>query len=621
MKLKRLYIQRYKNLVDLNIDFAKGNGLTIIVGNNGSGKSNLLEVISGIFHDLYKRKTSREIKSNYSLCYEFNDIECKLEQIDGTLRCYGPKHISVGEFIKKYAPNNVIGLYSGEEDRLWTQFYEPYYKAYIRRIRLHRDQDYMRLMFINKYYWNIALLTLLLSDNETLKPFIENDLGIKSVSKIELSFNDKYSDDFNESLKDFIGRINLGKKAKKEYSINDLKEAFTQEVEGESIIDDRRNFWNLTQACMHKYKKIITDIVIRIDDELTVKQLSEGEKKLILVKTVLEVLSDERSLILMDEPDAHLHEIRKKDLYLLMGQYLMGQYPNRQIVITTHSPTFVDIAEQSQIMMLKPTEEGISTVYDEEKVETIRELTGSRFNAFLEKPILYCEGTETSVEYLLYPTLFPDYKVIPAGGHEEVINFTKAYNKTFGSDAHYAIGIVDWDYTTELRLSDLKQHKIYFLKVVEIENVLMDLVLLEAAKKEFCADEDCIDKVKEYLFDECMRHKEYQATKYTANTIVNQIKAGISPDGGKIEKVKERIATVCDVTKIDTLYAQRLQCLDDILLEGRYDELIKIYDFNHNIDRFVRAMVDKYQSRILRLIHKRDDLREFIKTTYYPDIV
>ena len=31
-----------------------------------------------------------------------------------------------------------------------------------------------------------------------------------------------------------------------------------------------------------------------IDDDITVEQLSEGEKKLILVKTVLEILSDEK---------------------------------------------------------------------------------------------------------------------------------------------------------------------------------------------------------------------------------------------------------------------------------------------------------------------------------------
>ena len=36
MKIKSLYIEKYKNLSPLTIDFKAGNGLTILVGNNGS---------------------------------------------------------------------------------------------------------------------------------------------------------------------------------------------------------------------------------------------------------------------------------------------------------------------------------------------------------------------------------------------------------------------------------------------------------------------------------------------------------------------------------------------------------------------------------------------------------
>ena len=417
MKLKSLYIQQYKNLVDLNVDFEKGNGLVIVVGNNGSGKSNLLEVISGIFHDLYKGKTSRKIQSDYSLDYVFNGVECKLKQSNGTLRCYGPKLITVGRFVKNYAPNNVIGLYSGEEDRLWTQFYEPYYKAYIRRIRSYRDQDYMRLMFINKYYWNVALLTLLLSDNETLTPFIEDDIGIKLVSKIELSFNFKYFDDVNESLKDFIDRINPDHVTKKEYLVNDLKVAVVQKVGGESIIDDRRNFWNLTQAYMPKYRKIITDITIRINNNLTVKQLSEGEKKLILVRMVLEILSDEKSLILMDEPDAHLHEGRKSALV-----NVMREYSNRQIVIATHSPIIAQHARDEELLMIESLNEK-TALLDDEKIGKVKRLIGNAWDVIghemifkSKRPLVVFEG-KTDVLFVkraleLLKNEHPEYRVI-----------------------------------------------------------------------------------------------------------------------------------------------------------------------------------------------------------------
>lgn len=143
MKLKSVYIEKYKNLSPLTIDFELGNGLTMLVGNNGSGKSNVLEAISGIFHDLFKGKDSRKIKCDYKLQYTLNEINCVIEQTNGFLRCYGPKFKRREYFIEENAPHNIIGLYSGEEDRLWTSFYETYYKSYIKRIKTNRHQERM----------------------------------------------------------------------------------------------------------------------------------------------------------------------------------------------------------------------------------------------------------------------------------------------------------------------------------------------------------------------------------------------------------------------------------------------------------------------------------------------
>ena len=155
---------------------------------------------------------------------------------------------------------------------------------------------------------------------------------------------------------------------------------------------------------------------------------------------------------------------------------------------------------------------------------------------------------------------------------------------------------------------------------MEVENVLMDLVLLEAAKNEFCSDEDCLEKAKRSLFNDCVRNKEYQATKFTSNNIVSQIKSGISPEGGSIERIKQRIQDVCDITKVDELYNDRLQCLDEYLREGKFEDLVGIYDFGHNIDRFLKDVVNNYQSRILRLIQRRKDLQESLKEKYYSEI-
>ena len=417
VKLKSLYIQKYKNLAPITINFESGNGLTMLVGNNGSGKSNVLEAISGIFHDLFKGKDSRKIKCDYKLQYTLNEINCVIEQTNGFLRCYGPKFKRREYFIEENAPHNIIGLYSGEENRLWTSFYETYYKSYIKRIKTNRHQERMRLMLINKYYWNVALLTLLLSSNETLKPFIENDLGITSISTIELKFNFKYFDDVNELLKTFINRINPDHKSKIECNLEDLRNSIFYSVltdeNGNILVDENGNkllaeigitdtevFQNLTQAYMPKNEKIIKDIIIQIDDDITVEQLSEGEKKLILVKTVLEILSDEKTLVLMDEPDAHLHEGRKPALC-----NMMREYPNRQIVIATHSPIMAQIANEKELLMLE-LENGKSTILTDEKIEKIKKLSGTSWDVIGQgmmlrssRPLVVFEG-KTDIKYV-----------------------------------------------------------------------------------------------------------------------------------------------------------------------------------------------------------------------------
>lgn len=637
MRLKKLHVKNYKNLKDFTLDFESGNGLTMLIGNNGSGKSNVLEAISGIFHDAYKASCQRklnDLRCEYSIIYELSDNDLEIKREKGILRFWvNGSQRRRDEFIRTYMPKNVIGVYSGEEDRLWTNYYEPYYKAYVQRIRSGLQANSMRLMFINKYYWNIALLTLLISQNTTLAPFVRDELHIRNVEKVVLHYDQScYDNCSNDQLKALMDRINPKHAQKVEYSIDELKEEvfFDQlcDEEGNFLTDENGNrlttdsgytdqmFFNLfVQACMPKKDKIINGIEIHFNDNLTTEQLSEGEKKLILVKAILEIVADEKSLLLFDEPDAHLHEGRKNTLYSLMCEY-----PNRQIVLATHSPTFVDIAESEQIKLIKNDVDGNAYVYEADKVEAIRQLTGSRFNAFLEKPILFCEGTSSSVESELYPILFPDYKVIPSGGHDEVIRNVKGYNTVLADGTHGAIGIIDWDYKNDAQLTALKSDKIYSLKVVEIENVLMDIYLLNVAKEQFCAADDSIEKVKQDLFSDCEANKEYQAKKYTANRIVSNIKSQISPDGRTIEDFKSNIACVCNPAGIDTLYNTRLACLEKMVRESEFENIISIYDFNHKIDRFVKEISNDYQNKILRLIKRRGDLQEFLKHNYYSDI-
>lgn len=53
MKLQRLHIKGFRNIDDLDLDLSDQNGLSVLIGNNGSGKSNILEAVVAIFASLY----------------------------------------------------------------------------------------------------------------------------------------------------------------------------------------------------------------------------------------------------------------------------------------------------------------------------------------------------------------------------------------------------------------------------------------------------------------------------------------------------------------------------------------------------------------------------------------
>ena len=71
MRLKRLKIDGFKNLNNFELDFTEKDGTTVLIGNNGSGKSNVLEAISAIFTGLFKMSTpQRKPKFEYEIEYE-----------------------------------------------------------------------------------------------------------------------------------------------------------------------------------------------------------------------------------------------------------------------------------------------------------------------------------------------------------------------------------------------------------------------------------------------------------------------------------------------------------------------------------------------------------------------
>ena len=435
MKLKRLEIKKYKNLIDFSADFESGKGLSILIGNNGSGKSNVLEAISGIFVNAYSAKAIH--KFVYSLTYEIKGKEVKLEQTIYRCQYYvDGKVIAVKELaLRGLLPTNVIALYSGEDKRWWHNYYEPFYLKFTRDINAGTSNTLSpKMYYINKYYWDIALLSLVYSTAEDDKQFLKKTIGRDTVDHILLFYTQNVERHCkSELLKSFLQSVNLfsehskGPDGEPVYLYAMTKESIF-DTYGVRVFEDfaaMKNFYMFAdakflnnkpeefnyyekqlfdyfvQAYMPKGKKLIKNIEL-IYNGFSAKDLSEGEKKLILIRSILSFVADENSLILFDEPDANIHEGRKQQLYNLFSEYC--KY-DRQMIVATHSPILAQLANEKELLMLE-LDEGKSTILTDEKIEKIKKLSGTSWDVIGQgmmlrssRPLVVFEG-KTDVMYV-----------------------------------------------------------------------------------------------------------------------------------------------------------------------------------------------------------------------------
>ena len=91
---------------------------------------------------------------------------------------------------------------------------------------------------------------------------------------------------------------------------------------------------------INRVQKLINSIDIKLKD-VSFKDLSEGEKKLILIECITKILGSKDSLLLLDEPDAHTHIAKKKDILNAIEIF------DGQTILTTHSPVFANTLKDS----------------------------------------------------------------------------------------------------------------------------------------------------------------------------------------------------------------------------------------------------------------------------------
>lgn len=85
MRLLRVYIDGFRNLKNVTVDFDKESLSTVVIGENGTGKSNLIEAIVEVFR-AWDLGRPYDLKFNYDFSYELRGQRLGLVGANGTLQ-------------------------------------------------------------------------------------------------------------------------------------------------------------------------------------------------------------------------------------------------------------------------------------------------------------------------------------------------------------------------------------------------------------------------------------------------------------------------------------------------------------------------------------------------------
>lgn len=420
MELTTLNIySSFKNLKGLHMSFKGEESTYVLIGNNGSGKSSVLEAISSILATLYD-STKQEFEFDFTLVYTIREkkiaLTCKNKKlkvkIDG-------KESTLPVLRNEYLPSRVICNYSGEDTRMKEKYYTPLYDEYVSRLKDAGGQNVLRMVFVDKDVWQIILLIMLAcrQDLQGFGDFLDNTLMLPPIDKIHIEIDNKQLDAWKDNAVTYYVRQIL-KQADANGNLG-IAQVNPANEEPFSLF----NLWNSARP-------LITRLDITFEGGIDSLTLSEGEKKLMVVLFILEAVADESSLVLLDEPDSHIHVARKNELKKFFDDSV-----NRKNILTSHSPTLTAKFPKKAIIMLDRKADGLVAVVEKDKQEIVAQLTNGFWtlqeqNIFLasNKTILVVEGKtdetilDTALKSLQRNGRFSrmDFSYLPCGGASNV---------------------------------------------------------------------------------------------------------------------------------------------------------------------------------------------------------
>ena len=343
--------------------------------------------------------------------------------------------------------------------------------------------------------------------------------------------------------------------------------------------------------------------------------MSDGEKVLLYyIGRVL--LAPRNSLIVIDEPEMHLHrsitdklwdslENKRKDctfLYVTHDIEFAATRQARKFWIKSFTPPYkweIDPIESNPI-----------------PEELLLNILGSRKN------ILFCEGENNSLDKTILEVIFPNFTIIPVSTCKNVINYTKAFNK-LPNAYKKAYGIIDRDFREEDEMNELSKYNIYAHTVAEIENILLIESFLSAFilyKKE---DDKRLEMIKDKILEKFSKEIDQQSFSYVKAKLHFIFTEKYYINGCDIESLKQSCDNFCNSTQIDDWFEKRKEELTEICRKKNYSKVLESYN-NKGLHSVVENILSykQYKEKAIKFLKdKNENTRQYLINHFPKELV
>lgn len=378
MQIKRLRIDDHLCLVDFDIEFStvSGGSSTVLIGENGAGKSTMIECILNILMSFDSPAIEKQIDYSYSLEYEYAQKSISIIKSGHTYRitvdgsAIEGSYRKIRSFVKEDSlfPQRVVAFYSGANNKLLPNIkvvntnYAWLCRDTLRNFLKSMSDDSERFIpnfpkrkynYCEEGFTPIYLLSILCGQNSFEKSYLIKACHFDKVKYVDMVINtNKVERIFGRGrfegnvptalyyLTDFID-YRFTDILRRSFMYSSNGKSYFQITNIDSVIIDSISILEFLEKLYSLFDAKFEVTVAQGGSNVKCSEMSECQRQLIKILGMLGICKTEDCLVLMDEPDAYMNPRWKYEIKETMDNSLRDAV-NTQAIVATHDPLVIN---------------------------------------------------------------------------------------------------------------------------------------------------------------------------------------------------------------------------------------------------------------------------------------